>query len=114
MRKEKKNPIEICDGHISHISIFFSICRPIVVSPYAAWLTTRTDTGTVVCPTNDGGVVVADVSGTVHHYEVGSAKLRHSLAEWQQMLGDSDNRRLQVSRRNFTIFIFVCSGISSA
>ncbi|GAB6029233.1 von Willebrand factor A domain-containing protein 8 [Chamberlinius hualienensis] len=94
--KEEKHFLEVVDA-INKSVRYMAIDNPVVVSPYAGWMTTRPATGAIICPCGDGTVAVADVGGNIHLYEIGSSTLQKSLGDWQRMIGGAEKRQMQVT-----------------
>ncbi|XP_062958245.1 von Willebrand factor A domain-containing protein 8 isoform X3 [Cynocephalus volans] len=76
---------------------FIPIPRSESLSPYTAWLSTISDTDALLAEWDKSGVVTVDMGGCVRLWETGLERLQRSLMEWRNMIGQEDDRHMQIT-----------------
>ena len=56
----------------------------------------RVESKIVMAPLSGDGLVTVDAGGRVRLWETGVGNLKRSLDEWRKLIGDDDERSLQV------------------
>lgn len=67
------------------------------LSPYTAWISTVSDTDALLAEWDKSSVVTVDMGGRVRLWETGLERLQQSLMEWRNMIGQDNDKNVQVS-----------------
>uniref|UniRef100_A0A5F9D324 von Willebrand factor A domain-containing protein 8 n=1 Tax=Oryctolagus cuniculus TaxID=9986 RepID=A0A5F9D324_RABIT len=76
---------------------YIPIPRSESLSPYTTWLSTISDTDALLAEWGKSGVVTVDMGGRVRLWETGLERLQRSLMEWRNMIGQEDDRHMQIT-----------------
>uniref|UniRef100_A0A8C8YHY0 von Willebrand factor A domain-containing protein 8 n=1 Tax=Prolemur simus TaxID=1328070 RepID=A0A8C8YHY0_PROSS len=76
---------------------YIPIPRSESLSPYTTWLSTISDTDALLAEWGKGGVVTVDMGGHIRLWETGLEHLQRSLMEWRNMIGQEDDRHMQIT-----------------
>ncbi|KAM9319394.1 von Willebrand factor A domain-containing protein 8 [Gastrophryne carolinensis] len=76
---------------------YIPVPRASSVSPYTSWLSKVSDTGILLAPLGNSGVVTVDMGGSVRLWETGLENIQRSLLEWRNMIGQDDGRPVQIT-----------------
>ncbi|XP_077014477.1 von Willebrand factor A domain-containing protein 8 isoform X2 [Tamandua tetradactyla] len=93
---QKAGYIEVTDLQSKKLR-YIPIPRSESLSPYTAWLSTIADTDALLAEWGRGGVVTVDMGGCVRLWETGLERLQQSLMEWRHMIGQEDDRHMQIT-----------------
>ncbi|XP_064614845.1 von Willebrand factor A domain-containing protein 8-like [Liolophura sinensis] len=66
-------------------------------SPYTSWLLSVTDVNIFMAPMSDDGLVTVDAGGCVRLWETSLVNLGRSLQQWRNMIGQGDDKHLQMT-----------------
>ncbi|XP_038618052.1 von Willebrand factor A domain-containing protein 8 isoform X1 [Tachyglossus aculeatus] len=88
--------LEVTDLHAKKLR-YIPIPRAESLSPYTSWLSTISDADALVTEWGRDGVVTVDMGGRVRLWETGLESLHRSLQEWRNMIGDEDEKHMQIT-----------------
>ncbi|XP_077200195.1 von Willebrand factor A domain-containing protein 8 [Paroedura picta] len=88
--------LEITDLTVKKLK-YIPVPRSKSLTPYTSWLSMISDTDVLLAKLDDSGVVTADMGGHIRLWETSSESLRRSLQEWRSMIGQEDDRPVQIT-----------------
>ncbi|EHB13051.1 hypothetical protein GW7_03251 [Heterocephalus glaber] len=88
--------IEVTDLQSKQLR-YIPVPRSESLSPYTTWMSTISDTDALLAEWDKSGIVTVDMGGHIRLWETGLERLQRSLMEWRNMIGQEDDRYMQIT-----------------